>query len=462
MEAIATRTHPLVTMSDTLKFGLRHAPPAGDRYLALLAIVLLCYALMGKCFAYIGFPPLYVGEITFLIGIAVFLRSGAMVASLASIPSLILVAAMMWVVVRTVPFVSVYGFDALRDSVLILYGGFAFIVIGLMLEDARRIDTVLRYYGKSLLAFPAIPLGFWLTRYWGDYIPKLFGPGVPIVEIGASAVGTHLAGAAVFVLIGHRKVSWLWVVIWFGTLAMIGATNRGATLAALIPLGFALLMLGRLRLMLTAVVAGLSIIAVLLMVEATFIDFEEVKDSSERPVSAHQIVENAKSIVGQSGAQTEGTKQWRLDWWDVIINDTFHGPNFWTGRGFGLNLADADGFAGSDDGGAPLRSPHNAHMTLLARAGVPGFALWLALLLSWGGMLTKAMFVARLRGEMHWANLFLWITCYAAAIVINAAFDVTLEGPMQGIWFWCLFGFGIGSVMVYRAQAAERMGSSRR
>jgi hypothetical protein len=23
---------------------------------------------------------------------------------------------------------------------------------------------------------------------------------------------------------------------------------------------------------------------------------------------------------------------------------------------------------------------------------------------------------------------------------------------MQGVWFWCLFGFGIGSVMIYRAQ----------
>ena len=66
----------------------------------------------------------------------------------------------------------------------------------------------------------------------------------------------------------------------------------------------------------------------------------------------------------------------------MIINDTFHGPNFWTGRGFGLNLADEDGFAGNDlRGTAPLRSPHNAHMTLLARAGVPGFFLWLLLLL---------------------------------------------------------------------------------
>jgi hypothetical protein len=36
--------------------------------------------------------------------------------------------------------------------------------------------------------------------------------------------------------------------------------------------------------------------------------------------------------------------------------------------------------------------------------------------------------------------------------MINATFDVALEGPMQGIWFWCLIGFGIGSVMIYRCR----------
>jgi hypothetical protein len=28
-----------------------------------------------------------------------------------------------------------------------------------------------------------------------------------------------------------------------------------------------------------------------------------------------------------------------------------------------------------------------------------------------------------------------------------------LEGPGQGVWFWCLIGLGTRSVMVYRAQA---------
>jgi hypothetical protein len=150
---------------------------------------------------------------------------------------------------------------------------------------------------------------------------------------------------------------------------------------------------------------------------------------------------------------------------DVIINDTFHRPSFWTGRGFGLNLADADGFSETRDPSnppPPSRSPHSVHMTLLARAGVPGVVLWSLVLIFWGGMMLRAMLVARARGHKQWAELFLFVTCYAISIIINATVDVTLEGPMQGIWFWCLFGFGTGTVMVYRAQAAGGIGSSGR
>jgi hypothetical protein len=346
----------------------------------------------------------------------------------------------------------------------VVYGCFAFIVIGLLLEDARRINTVLRYYGIMLASFPAISVGFWFTKYWVDYIPRLYGP-VPIVEIGASAVGAHLAGAMVFVLIGYRKVSFPWVLVWFTTLALVSATNRGATLAAIVPVTIAMFVLGRYRLMLTTVVAAVGVFAALLALESTFGEYEEVKDSIERPVSAHQIVENAKSVIGQSGQQTEGTKQWRLNWWDIIINDTIHGPNFWTGRGFGINLADADGFAGTGDlrnPRPPTRSPHNAHMTLLARAGIPGVVLWALVLVSWFGMLMRAMLTARAREHERWVELFLFVVCYAIAILINATFDVTLEGPMLGIWFWCLFGFGIGSTMVYRAQHSDGIGATAR
>jgi hypothetical protein len=451
-------------MTDTFKTESRRALSEGDRYLAFLAIVLLGYALMGKGFAYLGLPPLYMGEIALLTGIVVFLRAGALIASLTTLPCLMLVTLMVWVMARTIPYVGVYGFDALRDSTIVMYGGFAFIVIGLLLEDARRIDTVLRYYNNIfLMSFPALFVGFCLTRFWTEYIPRLYGPW-PIVDIGASAVGTHLGGAMVFVLIRNRKVSLLWILVWFATLALVSTINRGAMLAVIVPVAFAAIMLGRFRLMLATVLAGASILAVLLAIEGGTQDNYDPRRVTGRQISAHQIVENATSIVGRSGQQAEGTKQWRLNWWDIIVNDTIYGPNFWTGRGFGLNLGEADGFSALDPRNPtpPTRSPHNAHMTLLARAGVPGLVLWLMVLVSWVGMLLNEIFSARARGHERWAKLFLFALCYAATIIINATFDVTLEGPMQGIWFWCLFGFGIGSVMVYRAQLADQVGGKGR
>jgi len=57
-------------------------------------------------------------------------------------------------------------------------------------------------------------------------------------------------------------------------------------------------------------------------------------------------------------------------------------------------------------------------------------------------------------GQRHWAALFLFVGSYVMSIVINASFDVGLEGPMQRIWFWCLVGFGLGAVMVFRGQRA--------
>jgi hypothetical protein len=97
---------------------------------------------------------------------------------------------------------------------------------------------------------------------------------------------------------------------------------------------------------------------------------------------------------------------------------------------------------------------------MLARTGIPGLVLWLLVLASWFVTMTRAILTARTYAHERWAELFIFIVCYELAILINATFDVVLEGPMQGIWFWCLFGFGIGSVMIYRAQLFQRMSSA--
>src|SRR5262249_45925266 len=87
-----------------------------------------------------------------------------------------------------------------------------------------------------------------------------------------------------------------------------------------------------------------------------------------RTISVRQLVLNTTSIFTHAGSeQVQDTKEWRLNWWSDIIDYTVHGRYFWSGKGFGPNLADSDGYQTNNQeaGEPPLRSPHNAHMTIL-------------------------------------------------------------------------------------------------
>ena len=82
-------------------------------------------------------------------------------------------------------------------------------------------------------------------------------------------------------------------------------------------------------------------------------------------------------------------------------------------------------------------------MTVLARGGVPGAVLFGTLQVSFALSLLRAYLRARRAGAAAWARLDLWILSYWAAFLVNSAFDVFLEGPQGGIWFWCLMGLGV-------------------
>jgi hypothetical protein len=428
---------------------------SGDAYLALLSGVLLGYAMLGKGFAYLGLPPLYIGEIAFLTGIVIFWRTRSATAVLTTRPAILLAATMAWVLLRTLPFMDAYGFDALRDSVIVMYGGFSFIVLALLLEDGRRVNTVLRYYGTFLSIYvPTTPYIFLACRYMGDSLPKMPGTNVPVLQVYPTDLAVHLAGAAVFVLVGFRKVTPFWLVSLVASMVMVAAVSRGPMLAEVLPITFATLILGKWRQLGLSLITSAIVFSMAYAFEPVLFDYVAARSSDERPISTRQVVDNVLSIAGGGGEQTEGTREWRLEWWNMIITNTVFGPNFWTGRGFGLNIALADGFSNwtRRSLGPPLRSPHNVQMTMLARGGVPGVALWFGVIVSWLGMIMQAVRTARRRGQGEWAGLFLFLGCYVGSIVINARFDPVLEGPVQAVWFWSLIGFGIGAVMIYRSR----------
>ena len=64
----------------------------------------------------------------------------------------------------------------------------------------------------------------------------------------------------------------------------------------------------------------------------------------------------------------------------------------------------------------------------------------------------RLFFVARARDDRTWSRFFLFLFAYWIAALINSTFDVALEGPMLGIWFWSLHGIGIGAAILYRAE----------
>jgi hypothetical protein len=173
-----------------------------------------------------------------------------------------------------------------------------------------------------------------------------------------------------------------------------------------------------------------------------------------RPATLQQLIENILSLFGSSSNdRLEGTKEFRLAWWGKIIDYTVFGDYFWTGKGFGVNLADADGFQITRD--HSLRAPHNSHLTVLARMGVPGFVLWL-LLQAWFGIgLLRSVLAHRRAGDARLAAIAAWLLVYWVAIMVDTSFDPFLEGPQGGIWFWVVFGMGMVVMRLRHGRSAE-------
>ncbi|GGL85989.1 hypothetical protein GCM10010840_24910 [Deinococcus aerolatus] len=429
--------------------------------LGFLGVSLVGYAFLGKGYAYIGVPPLFVGEIALALGLLALLRVGA--TGIRHHRGLLaLVYVFMFIgLINTVPYISLYKIDALRDSVTWLYAAFALIVAGLLLR-LNWLERVTQQYARLIPWFLfAAPLSFIVYKLFKNGIPAWPGSDTPLLYPKGGDIGVHLAGIVAFLLLGlhhHFNVSqsrrswheWLWwSLIVLGVLAT--SESRAATLV--ITASGLLIVLLRPR---SGWGRPLYLVAVVLtlLVATNF----SVNLGGQRDISAEGLLLNAQSVAGDSGSDVrEGTRTWRLNWWNDIVDYTIYGPYFWTGKGYGINLADSDGYQVKRE--HSLRNPHNGHMTFLARSGVPGFLAWVALQLAFGFSLLRAYARARATGQTTWASLNLWLFAYWLAFLVNASFDVYLEGPQGGIWFWSVFGFGLAALETQRRQAAALSGA---
>ena len=405
--------------------------------------LVLGYAAAGRGFAYIGVPPVFLGELLLVASIVAMV----MVRPLRrpGVQHLLLVAFMAWGAIRTVPYVASYGIDAPRDAVVWIYATFA-LALSLIIRpgDIRWLVTT---YGKVLpylLVWIAALAVVWFAAR--EALPRIPGTDVEFPFLKQGDMGVHLAGAAAFLLLGlgarsggmfHRN--WIWVP-WLFSVGVVIAYSRSAMLA----IGTAVLTLLYRRSLARWAPPALLAVILVATVGASGVSV----DVGRRTISVEQVIGNVQSIFG-SGENEElaGTRQWREEWWGRIVDYTIGGPYALTGKGYGVNLAADDGFLGDDPS---LRAPHSAHLNILARSGLPGLLLWVAIAVAF---LSTMIVAARRAARAHlrgWLAVIGWLTVYWLAAFVNMSFDVYLEGPQGGIVFWTITGVGLAAAACVR------------
>jgi O-Antigen ligase len=404
--------------------------------------MLLGYALLGRGFSYVGLAPLYMGELTLIFGFVALLfnRSSGhffnvLLPNLLKVPAAsILLVFMAWCLACTIPYVALYNIDAIRDAATWYYASFAFIIALFLINQPQYFYLILSRYKTFIIIFLLLTPLFWVITNL-NILPSLPGAKAAIIESKIADIMVHMAGCLAFAVSFQLPQVTLLSALFLMDMVVVGsATNRSGAVAFVITSIVVMCLYPRSKkiwVVIGAIVLAIGLVAVFL------------------PDVVEQASRKFASIISSEGSSVrdQGTKEWRLKWWTKIINYTFHGEYFWTGRGFGINLATADGFDPYQDGN--LRSPHNGHMTILARTGVPGFMLWIAVHGSWAIGMLAFYLKSLLNHRKAWASLFISLLIYWMAFMITTNFEVIIEGPTGGIWIWTIFGVGLAAQWVY-------------
>jgi hypothetical protein len=320
-------------------------------------------------------------------------------------------------------------FNVIRDSFAFEYALFAIIIFFFKDNKEYIWQKLIKLYQWAPLILLLNTLIFYYVIL---YLPpiEIFG-GQPLFLYKNGDKSLHLLISTVLMILFTDQYSRNWLI--FNTililinLLILLAFTRSGSIAYLAGI-FCFFFFSKTSLIADTLRKVLKYIPLLLIIVfGVFAVIEIDGDAQGRTISLSQITDNFSSIVSSDidGSLTDN-KVWRLVWWAKLFNESFTLEHFFIGKGLGMSLAGND-LTSVDEN---LRSPHNFHLTIIARFGYIIFFIWVY----WLFLLFKPLFKKQLSGKM------LGLTCILLAFIINGSFDVFFEGPMGAFPFWTLVG----------------------
>ena len=394
-------------------------------YIKLYFLVLLLYVFFNKGVAYS-----YMAEILLVTGIFIlFINRKIFEIALDSKQILIGIFILISFVYIVVGVFQYSILNVLRDSLALQYAWFTFIIFFLKNEYNYIWQKIIKIYKwVPLVLF----LNFILFYFVFLYLPpiNIFGnQNIIIYKNGDKSV--HLLISTILMFLYTKEYSRKWLIantilIVINFLILLAFTRSGSV--AYILALFSFFFFSKEKILNESLRKLLRYVPIIMVVGmGLFVAIDIQGDAQGRTISLSQITDNFSSIVNTNiDGNLAENKVWRLIWWAKLVNESFTLQHFFVGKGLGMSLAGND-ILNTDDN---LRSPHNFHLTILARFGYIVFIAWIIWLVS----LFKLLFTRKLAGKT------LAITAILLAFIINGSFDVFFEGPMGAFPFWTFVG----------------------
>jgi hypothetical protein len=410
---------------------------------AYLAAVLI----VGKGPTYLGYPPFYWGEAVLFAAIVWMLASRSLRVVGAPGLTALSLAVVAYIGLGTVLTVRSFSrwptLDALRDAAAWYYASLYFVglAVGKRPKLAARVWSLLK-------RFWVLALLWGLANFIsGDRLsqlgPMLAGREFPLFSNSGSEMFQNMALGAFIVLANLVRPPFRWVAValqvvaFAGLAAVVLAESRGVKVGiGLAILAAAALCLGRGQL------AKLQkrLPAVLLL---GILAFGAYAVFSEEALARVTHADRFTEISFESGG---GTTWWRMLWWRRLVDDVMiQNPAF--GLGFGQSLDIYNPYLlGDDQTRWPVRSPHNFNLTVFARMGIAGTAVWILVLALGPAVLFFRLWKNGFRRYQYRGarkeELLFWLVMLLASWG-NASFGVLFEGPVLAIPFWFALGFAM-------------------